>query len=166
MIEQYAQIEKIDNGFAWVEVMRQSACGHCHANKGCGTASLDRLLRRKSSRLRIPCRSFEAQPGDWVVLGIAETSMVRTALMVYLLPLMGLLVGAIFGRYVDFFGHGNQFSSLAAPFFALIGFSAAWFGTSRFIKGVGDDPRYQPQLVRFLHRADAPSAIPLMLTQR
>ncbi len=84
---------------AWVETQRQSTCGSCAANKGCGTALLGQVFGARRARLRVLNR-IGAQPGDTVIVGLAEQALVRGSLTVYLLPLLGLMGGAIAGVWL------------------------------------------------------------------
>ncbi len=162
MIEQYARVREVEGNFAWVEVMRQSACSGCSANKGCGTASIDRLFGHKRARLKAMLVELEVEPGDLVIIGIPESSMLRIATLVYLLPLVGLIFGALAGGKLEFFGQSAQFSDLSALLFALVGFATACIVSYFFLRRVRFDPHYQPQLVRYLDKGQQINTLPVV----
>ncbi|HHB12014.1 MAG TPA: hypothetical protein ENK62_02295 [Chromatiales bacterium] len=96
MIEQPARVVAIDGPYAWVEAERQSACGQCSAQAGCGTGVLARALGRRSVRLRTLNR-VAAEVGDRVTVGIDEHVLLRGALLMYGLPLATMIAGAAWG---------------------------------------------------------------------
>ncbi len=96
MIEQPARVVAVDGPYAWVESERTSACGQCSAKGSCASGALARLLGRRSVRLRALNRAA-AVVGDRVTIGIDEGVLLRGALLMYGLPLAGLLAAAATG---------------------------------------------------------------------
>ncbi len=96
MIENEAVVTHIEGDFAWLTVERQGGCSSCSSG-GCGTASLASLFGQRPTPLRVDNR-LQAQPGEQVVIGIEERSLLIGALLIYLLPLLLLLVAAIVGE--------------------------------------------------------------------
>ena len=94
MIEERATIIALENDFAWVEGERQSSCGSCAASKGCGTATLQKVMGNKRTRLKA-INQAGAQIGDKVVIGLQEQALLKGSLYAYILPLFMLLAGAL-----------------------------------------------------------------------
>jgi positive regulator of sigma E activity len=99
MIEERAEVVACEGRFAWVQTQRASTCGSCAANKGCGTATLAKVLGQRRTRVRV-LNDARAVAGEQVVIGLSEQALVRGALAVYLVPLLGLLGGALFGAHL------------------------------------------------------------------
>ncbi len=99
MIEQPARVIAADADWVEIEAQRQTGCSGCSAQTGCGVSLLDRVLGRRPLRLRLP-NAINAQPGDKVLLGIADDELLKAAVIAYLLPLLGLLVGAMIGAWL------------------------------------------------------------------
>ena len=100
MIEQYARVVQVAGGNLEVVTEAQSACGSCDVKSGCGTSLVARLFpQRPQQRMVVPLADFgEApRPGDRVLLGIEESHVQATSLLLYLVPLAGLLGGALVG---------------------------------------------------------------------
>lgn len=97
MIEQEARVEYLDGDDAIVVVARQSACGSCTAKSGCGTALVGNLFPSRQLSMRLP-NSQQAEKGDRIVIGLPETAMQLAALLLYGLPLLTLLAGAMAGQ--------------------------------------------------------------------
>ncbi|WP_163835049.1 SoxR reducing system RseC family protein [Spartinivicinus ruber] len=95
MVEEHGIVTAIDNdGRAWVETNRQSVCGQCSANKGCGHQLLNKLQSSRQAAIvaSVKVRSqYSLQVGDTVVIGIPENTLVKGSLLVYLLPLVFML---------------------------------------------------------------------------
>jgi len=146
MIEESARVTKIEGEFAWVEAQRQSTCGQCVANKGCGTAVLGKVLGRRRTLVR--ARSLQGvNVGDEVVIGIREGALVRGSLAVYAVPLAGLLAGAGLGRYLAgrLLSGNVELVSVAA---GLTGLMAGLVWVRYFTNQIADDINYQPVILR------------------
>ena len=95
MILENATVVAVESDALWVEAVQKSACGTCIAQKGCGTRVLSKLTG-KTSRVRVLASADHLQtlcPGQSVTIGIPEDVVVGASLLVYLLPLMGSLMG-------------------------------------------------------------------------
>jgi sigma-E factor negative regulatory protein RseC len=85
-----------------VEVLKTSACQSCQARHGCGQAVMaewgNESRQQQKNHFRIPYQQ-PVQVGDQVELGMAEDTLSKVALLVYLLPLglgfLGMLLGAV-----------------------------------------------------------------------
>ena len=97
MIEQPARVLSRDRGEALVQTERGSACGGCNARAGCGTSLLAQVFGHKPARLRV-ANPIAAEPGERVIVGLSERGLVRASVLLYVLPLLGLLLGALAGE--------------------------------------------------------------------
>ena len=97
MIEEQARVVSVDDGFADVAIGRRSSCGSCEARSGCGTSLLASVFPRRQLRLRL-ANAIGALPGDLVVVGLDEGHLQRGSLLLYAVPLAGLLLGATGGE--------------------------------------------------------------------
>ena len=146
MLEEPGRIVEVEGEFAWIESERQSTCGGCSARKGCGTGAIAKVLGRKRMHLRVVNR-IDAAVGDQVVIGIAESGVIRGSLAVYAVPLAGLFAGAIAGHLAG--GYlAEAATDLPAMAGAIAGFvgGLAWLG--RFSRATRTDAAYQPVLLR------------------
>ncbi len=96
MIEEHAVVlEVLPDGHIVVGKSRNQACGQCRTP----------CLELKTSRDDNPHLSLKVDAadqfrvGDQLVLGIAETGVLKAALKLYLLPVLGLLAGALTGHF-------------------------------------------------------------------
>jgi len=93
MLIETGRVVAVDEDALWVETIRQSTCGSCAANKGCGHSLLNRLAHGRSGYVRVlpaagavPCAVH-----DQVRIGIPEQVILRGSLVVYMLPLLSML---------------------------------------------------------------------------
>jgi sigma-E factor negative regulatory protein RseC len=101
MLTESALVTRRDGKRVELELQRSSACDHCELNQGCGTGALGRLLGRRSRPLVIETdKDFE--PGDRVLLELPESALVRASLLLYGLPLIGLVFGGLLAALLGF----------------------------------------------------------------
>ena len=97
MIEERASVVAVEDGIAEVATLQRSACGSCNAKAGCGTSILAAWFPQRKLTFRLP-NTVSARAGDTVVVGLDEASLQRASAMLYGLPLLGLLAGAMLGE--------------------------------------------------------------------
>ncbi len=91
MIEELAIVVKIENHQVWVEAGPNSACGGCSQKASCTTNAVGNVLKKKS--VPVDC-DMQLKIGDQVMVAIDENLLLRASLLLYLLPLVGLFLGA------------------------------------------------------------------------
>ncbi len=148
MIEEHAQVIALENNDVWVETQRRSACGQCAANKGCGTATLAKVLGNKRSQVRtLNPQATSVAVGDEVIIGINEQALVRGSLAVYTVPLLMLFVFGFLGQLLSTqLLMTNQ--DILPIILGLSGLLLGFVWVRRFTQRISDDVRYQPVLLR------------------
>lgn len=106
MIEAVATVREVDGERVRVEVQRRGACGGCESGVSCGTSALGRWFARGTSELWLRT-TLPLRVGEGVVVGLEETSLLRASLLLYLLPVLGLVAGAIAGTALAGIGSGD-----------------------------------------------------------
>lgn len=143
MIEETAQVIASEDGFALVETQRQSACGACSANKGCGTATLSKVLGQKRTQMRV-LDPVGSHPGDWVVLGLEEGAMLQGSALIYLTPILSLMIGA---GLVTFTQPAHEWPVILG---GLTGLLLGLVTLKHYLRHSATDKRYQPVILRRL----------------
>ncbi|WP_342323994.1 SoxR-reducing system protein RseC [Kosakonia sp. BYX6] len=96
MIKEWATVVSWHNGNALVECDVKASCSSCASRASCGSRVLNKLGPQITHTIAVP----SAEPlvvGQKVELGIAESSLLGSAVLVYMSPLLGLFVmGAVF----------------------------------------------------------------------
>ncbi|MFH0257375.1 SoxR reducing system RseC family protein [Vibrio rumoiensis] len=76
---------------------QQTSCNSCKSQKNCGTGMMSKALGNKSHFWKL--RTKQAlQAGQVVEIGLPEKSLVLSALVVYLLPLLAMITGSVFAQ--------------------------------------------------------------------
>ena len=149
MIEETATVVALDADRIWVETHRQSVCGQCSANKGCGSAALQKVLGNKRTRLAIAAgEDFDTvRIGDSVIIGVDESALLWGSLAVYAVPVLAMILAALFGEFMS-----RQMllagSDGLTVLFALAGFAIGVLWLRLFSTKARTDQRYQPILLR------------------
>ncbi|QPR27990.1 SoxR-reducing system protein RseC [Edwardsiella hoshinae] len=140
MMREWATVIRWQHGEALLQCEAHAGCNGCRARQGCGTAALAELGPQTRHQLRLAV-SQPLQVGQRVEIGLREASVLRSALVVYLTPLVGLLGGAVMGQL--WLGSDGA-SALAALLGAVAGFVLARRQARRMARGVD----YQPVLLQ------------------
>ncbi|GAB4289316.1 MAG: hypothetical protein Kow0083_02050 [Methylophaga sp.] len=135
MIEQKATVISRDGRLVWVEAERQSTCGQCQARKGCGTGLLAKHVGQRFSRLAVHTE-LDLKVGQQVMVSIPEQALLTGALMMYLLPLLGLFLAAVLTRMS---GAGELVQIIAG----LLGLAAGFFCVKRLMNDKNPGVRVQ-----------------------
>lgn len=108
MIEERAVILMLDNASgdatsnstATLEIERKTACGICGQTRGCGNSIWGKLFAHQSTAFKAQNR-INAKVGDSVIVGINEKALVKSAMLLYILPLATMLIGAILAKQLN-----------------------------------------------------------------
>lgn len=96
-MEAEALVVGLDQDYALIEVQdRQTGCGRCHEPGGCGGTLLSQMKPTKEQHYRV-LNSIQATLGSRVIVTIPDGSLWRASFMAYLLPLLGVILGAALG---------------------------------------------------------------------
>lgn len=93
MMREWATVVSWNNGIATLHSEIKISCSSCSARKGCGSHMLDKLGPKNAHVMKVA----SAEPlaaGQRIELGIAEKSLLSSALLVYMTPLVGLFIVA------------------------------------------------------------------------
>ncbi|WP_323844764.1 SoxR reducing system RseC family protein [Microbulbifer magnicolonia] len=148
MVEERGRVVAIEPGAIWVETIQRSGCHGCSAKTGCGTGLLGDYLSNRgalagATRVRVALNSWDPDNislNDTAVIGIAEHALASSALLVYLLPLVSLVLSALAGESLA--GEGG---AIGGAVVGLIGGAALvrWYSRRHT-----DNPAYAPLLLR------------------
>ncbi|GAA0702469.1 SoxR reducing system RseC family protein [Marinobacterium maritimum] len=144
MIEEVALVSAVGPEGVRVTAARTSACAQCASKSNCSQGVLSQWGQGKT--VEIDVQNPEALPvqlGQQVVIGLEEGSLVRASLLLYLLPLLMLILGALLGSSM---GMVEWQQIMLAMVLMLTGFVLA----RRLSTGRGAEVRYQPVLLRIV----------------
>ena len=106
------------NSTATLEIERKIACGLCGQTRGCGNSIWGKLFAHQSTAFKAQNR-INAKVGDSVIVGINESALLKSALLLYILPLATMLIGAILATQIHDI---NSYAMLGAMVGLVLGF--------------------------------------------
>ncbi len=148
MIEETAVVVKCEGEFAWVETQRKNACGHCSVNKSCGTGTIAKIWGQKPSPRMKAINEAHASEGETVLVGLQEGALVQGSLIIYLMPIVSMILFAIFGKYMA--PQWQLAPETTSILFAVIGFVFAGILIKIYSRQISADARYQPIVLKRL----------------
>lgn len=157
MLLETGRVVAVEADGVWVETIRQTTCGSCAAQKGCGHGMMNRISEGRRSLIR--ALPGKLQPADCclddeVSISIPEEVIVRGSLLVYILPLLAMLLGAWAGASLLPFGEDAAGGLGAVAGFAL-GFALVRWHAHRH----RNDRSLQPVLVAVVRHSTDPLSI-------
>lgn len=145
MIEETATVVAVDGPYVWLERARASTCGSCSLKGGCGTSVLAQAVGRRTVRVRAE-NTLAAREGDRVVVGLLESALMEGSILMYLVPVLALLGGGLFG---EFMARRLEFAS-TDPMAMAFGVAATVLALL-WVRARIDRARFRPVLVRRLN---------------
>lgn len=144
MIEENGKVISKQGKQVWVSTLRKTACGSCEAKNACGQSALSKLLSPEANHV-LAIDPIGVEIGDHVVIGIPEDIVLKSSLLMYLLPLLALIVGAVMANFLPF---SSVNPDLLAGIGGIVGFLLGlalvkWHGSKN-----RNNESYQPTVLR------------------
>lgn len=126
MIEEQAVITKKQGELVTLEIERATACSLCGQKRGCGNATWGKLLGHDQHSVEVE-NTIEAKVGDLVMVGLEEKVMLNAAMMLYVMPLAGLMLFALLAHWL----FGDDLSVILG---AVLGLVSGFIFAKRFYR--------------------------------
>ena len=117
-----AEVRGVEAGHARLACESSPGCGLCGEAGGCGTRLFGSSATRALHLPRDVPGAADLTPGDRIILSVTDGALVRAAALAYLLPVAGLLGGAVLARFA---GAAESMAPVLATAGALLG---VWLG--------------------------------------
>lgn len=142
MLTENAVVLSYCNGIAKVQCESQSACGSCAAKQGCGTSVLSELAGEKGHILTVESL-IPLKAGQIVQIGLAEKSLIFTALLMYMVPLISILLTTFITENL----FANELTRATLIFLTT---ALSFLLVRRYSKQLNQQRAYQPVLLRVI----------------
>jgi sigma-E factor negative regulatory protein RseC len=96
MIVMSAVVVQVSGSEAVVAPSQGGGCGSCSSSNSCGSSKITQFITGAPRQFRVQ-NDVGAQVGMVVQIGLPEGVLLQSAMLVYILPLVLLLIGAIVG---------------------------------------------------------------------
>jgi sigma-E factor negative regulatory protein RseC len=140
--EEEGVVTEVRGEKALVKTDRHSMCAQCVAKGYC------QMLGGGKEMLSEARNPIGAQPGDIVKIGIPEGIVAKASFVVYMVPTIGLVGGAMLGYYAAklYSLDVNGVTLLAS----LAGLAFALMAVKLLSKSLSQKPSYQPEIIRIV----------------
>lgn len=124
----------------WAEVMVQNdgECGSCQSGCGCSVSS-----HRPKTATRVR-NEIGAKKGDYVAIKMDSGKMFTGFAFLYLVPIAGLMIGAIWGSNTSLFGDA------AAAVFSTLGLVSGFLVSVLVSRKLAANAKYSPVITRVI----------------
>jgi len=135
-------VTKLESATAWVTTTRTSACETCAAKSACRTLGGGKEMEVEA------VNPVGAKMGDRVVIGFETSALVKISFLIYIVPIISMILGAIIGQKIALSYHYN-----GSVLSAIVGF-LFFFLAFLFIKSTGNKMakknEYRPKIIRII----------------
>ena len=139
-------ITKVAGNKAWVMVTRSTMCEGCHNKSACHTLGGGKDVETQA------INSVFGKVGDRVLLRISSSSVIKAAFLVYLLPIIALIVGSLWGMRL---GERYAFDpELGAVMMGASSFIVAFLIVYLYGKSKSDDKNYMPEVIKIVYNTE------------
>ncbi|MCC4800739.1 transcriptional regulator [Enterovibrio norvegicus] len=155
MMTALAEVTGSGDGYLTVRCQQKTSCGSCASKSSCGTGVVSNALPGKVLDIRVP--SSEPVPaGTLVEIGLEEQTVLKSAMLVYVLPLMFAIGGAFIGQFLsDLLESGEGIIILSSLLAGGLGMGLA----RRFSRKLEQDTGSTPSLIRVIGASVAGAAV-------
>ncbi|MCL6582483.1 MAG: SoxR reducing system RseC family protein [bacterium] len=133
----------LEGPYALVKVVRSAGCAHCPSAASCHLESDQTMIIKAQN-------SVGAKVGQRVQLFVAPRSILAASFLLYLLPLAGLMVGALVGKMLFSPVVGSQLSEFFAAGIGLGVMIAVFVGLRLYDRRRKSNKRFMPQIIQVL----------------
>lgn len=126
MMTALATVLDIQDDIIVVGCQQKTSCNHCSSKDSCGTGIVSKVLPGKVHHWAFHTDKKLAV-GQMVEIGLPEKNLLQSAAIVYLVPLLFLLFGALLSEWLvsPFIGIGEITTIIIAAFSSWVGYFIA-----------------------------------------
>ncbi len=111
MMKQKAIVIAIDNTTIWLDAERQSICSKCQFKKFCNAKLLDNHIGDNFFKITVD-KQINVAVGQQVQLSIPEQSLIQSAFIMYIIPLIIMFLLTVIAQLLNFSEAGEFIASI------------------------------------------------------
>lgn len=149
MITALAEVTGNGEGYLTVRCQQKTSCGSCASKNTCGTGVVSNAMPGKVMDIQVPSEKAVAT-GTLVEIGLEEQTVLKSAVVVYILPLVFAISGAFLGQILaDLMAAGEGVVILSSLLAGVLGVAVARYFSRKLEQEAGTTPK----LLRILGNA-------------
>ena len=141
MVSEKGVVQEILNQKAMVRIQRSASCATCDSRGTCGVMSGKEMVIEVANDL-------QAKVGDQVEISMPTGTVLKLSLLIYFVPIVALLIGAIAGRAWSRYLHVQ--STVASIIGGGLAVGLAFYVLKRLNRAAMIKAKYQPSMTRIL----------------
>jgi len=146
MATETGTVSRVAEGIAWVTTTRSEACEACAARDSCHSLGGGKEMEVEA------LNPVHARIGDRVVIFFHTASLLKASFLIYVLPIVGMMVGAVIGQRIALeYGWPESAISALAAF-------AAFGAVFALVRAAGNrmaqKSAYRPKIIRVVGNSD------------
>lgn len=147
MIEEVAEVIRVDENSVRVRVDRKTACGNCPVASSCGNGVMEKLFMRRNSVIEIELPAVTGvEIGDRLVVGVADNILITSSAIAYSIPLVGLFTGLLIAIGLSRWGQIE--SEWLQVLGLLLGLVGGFMGMIAVAQRLRAHPAFSPVFIR------------------
>jgi sigma-E factor negative regulatory protein RseC len=144
-----ARVERVAGDAVWVRCETSPSCEQCASGRGCAAYLFARDNKSGHNVVRADADGgIHLEPGDAVTVGVPAAELQRAALLLYSVPLGGLLAGAVIGTLA-----GSDLTTLIG---AAIGLALGFLPARRMDRRIRQSGAWRPRVIRRNDKTGSP----------
>jgi sigma-E factor negative regulatory protein RseC len=155
MLKEKGLVTEVVGNIATVTTINQLACSSCKVADTCGNGIVEKYLSGQLFSSQIN-NTINAKVGETVFIQIPKSSITKASLIVYLIPLLGIMLFAIAATLLNLTENLTILSSLSG---LVLGMLVTKFYNHKILK----KELYQPKMVSIIGTKTSKSDINLII---
>lgn len=147
MVTEQGVIEKVSGLKAMVRIEKTSACATCESRDACDVGSDKNMVVEVANDLG-------AGEGDHVEISVSSGSFLKLSILVYFLPVVALVAGALAGG--EFAAPLHLQPTLTSIVGGCLSMAVTFYALKRLDRSSRARRKFQPRMTRILYRGGSP----------
>lgn len=143
LMEEQGVVIELKGNQAKVQMRENPACESCPGHGACHAIG---SMFGKRVMVMEALNQKGARVGQQVVVSFKSEQVPKASLIMFIIPVVALLAGAILGYYLNVVGNRD----ISALIFSILSVTATFIGIRRYCKRYERDPSYRPVIVQVI----------------
>jgi len=146
MIKSLAKIEKINQNSLVVSSKQTSSCHACSSKDSCGVGILSKIMPNREHVFYVDKpkdQDIAFHIGDWIEIGLGDESLIKGALLLYIVPLLAMMLCVFLALFLGF---SEGILILTALFGLVIGFVISHYQSKKMTQKI----MYKPVFIQYI----------------